>query len=159
MKKCTLFSLGDQSVSIRFFINLFTIFGKDIGFSNTSIKNTLEGTIQNINGFNCQSTYCGARNESENKLQFFNIFLSCPEETKEPSIKDLIKNTYRLKIKEWNKICECGCNMILKRETYIYSNKYLVVNMQGVNISTRALKNTKIKLDDICLNPNKKIYY
>jgi hypothetical protein len=49
--------------------------------------------------------------------------------------------------------------MILKRETYIYSNKYLVVNIQGVNISTRALKNTKIKLDDICLNPNKKIYY
>ena len=49
--------------------------------------------------------------------------------------------------------------MILKRETYIYPNKYLVVNMQGVNISTRALKNTKIKLDDICLNSNKKIYY
>ena len=61
-------------VSIRFFINLFTIFGKDLGFSNTSIKNTLEGTIQNINGFNCQSTYCGARNESENKLQFLIYF-------------------------------------------------------------------------------------
>ena len=49
--------------------------------------------------------------------------------------------------------------MILKRETYVYHNKYLVVNIQKANISTRTLKNTKIKLDDICLNANKKIYY
>ena len=46
--------------------------------------------------------------------------------------------------------------MILKRETYIYPNKYLVVNIQKANISTRTLKNTKIKLDDICLNAIKK---
>ena len=159
MKKCTIFSLGEQSDSIRFFRNLLTILEKELGFSNTCIKNTLEGTIQNINGFNCQSSFCGLRNESENKQQFFNIFLSCSEEAKELSINDLIKNTYKLKIKECNKMCECGCNMILKRETYVYPNKYLVVNIQKANISTRTLKNTKIKLDDICLNANKKIYY
>lgn len=159
LKKCTLFSLGEQSDSIRFFRNLLTILQKELGFSNTCIKNTLEGTIRNINAFNCQSTYCGTRNEIENKQQFFNIFISCSEEAKEPSINDLIKNTYKLKIQESNKICECGCNMILKRETYIYPNKYLVVNIQKANISTRTLKNTKIKLDDICLNINKKIFY
>lgn len=49
--------------------------------------------------------------------------------------------------------------MILKRETYIYPNKYFFVNIQKADISTRTLKNTKIKLDDICLNVNKKIYY
>ena len=143
----------------KIFQKFINNFEKVLGFSNRCIKNTLEGTIRNINGFNCQSTLCAARNESENKQQFFNIFISCSEEVKEPSINDLIKNTYKLKIKECNKICECGLNMILKRETYIYPNKYFFVNIQKADISTRTLKNTKIKLDDICLNVNKKIYY
>lgn len=159
LKKCTLFSLGEQSDFIRFFRNLLTILEKELGFSNTCIKNTLEGTIQNINGFNCENTYCGLRSESENKQQFFNIFVSCSEEAKEPSINDLIKNTCKLKIKKCNKICECGCNIILKRETYIYPNKYIAINIQKANISTGTLKKTKVKLDDICLNSNKKIYY
>ena len=98
MKKCTLFSLGEQSDSIRFFRNLLTILENELGFSNTCIKNTLEGTIRNINGFNCQSTLCAARNESENKQQFFNIFISCSEEVKEPSINDLIKYVYAVVI-------------------------------------------------------------
>ena len=97
LKKFTLFSLGEKSDSIRFVINLLTIMETQLGFPNTCINNTLEGTIRNINGFNCQSTYCGVRNESENKQQFFNIFISCSEEAKEPSINDLIKNTYKLK--------------------------------------------------------------
>ena len=159
LKKCDLFSLGEQSDSQRFYRNFTTILEKEFGPKNTCIKDVFEGKIKYINRLICENIFCPSRKESQTEQPFLDIFLSISEESKEYTIGQLINNTFQVQTKKSNKVCECGSNLTLNREGKIYPNKYLSLNIQRGKLSTRSLKQTKIKVVDFCVNPKQNIYY
>ena len=161
LKKCHLFRWGEQSDSQRFFSNLVSILEAEIGPSNTCIKNVFEVVFIIRNQFYCDNIYCGKINyQNENQQKMFVIFASVSDESKESPINELLWNTYKEKIKQSNKICNnCGKNLILKRGSFFNFNKYLFINIQKVDIETRMLNKTKIKIGDICLDQKNNIHY
>ncbi len=53
----------------------------------------------------------------------------------------------------------CGKNLTLKRQSFFGFNEYLSINIQKVNIDTRMINQIKVKVNDICFDQQKKIYY
>lgn len=160
LKKCNLFNLGEQSDSQRFFRNLASIFELEFGKLNTCIKNTFEVVVINRNQFYCENIYCGKTNyENNNEQRLFNVFVSVSDVKNETSINELLSNTYKTKILQSNKLCGCGKNLTLKRQSFFGFSEYLSINIQKVNINTRMLKQIKVKVNDICFDQQKNIYY
>ena len=155
LNKCNQFSLGEQSDSQRFYRYLATILEKEFGPSNTCIKNSFEGKFIYDNMFICENAFCSKKDEKKYEQQFYDIFVSVPENSIESSINDLIYNTYK-KNQELisNKKCGCGKHFKLNRNIFILPNKYLSVNIQKGKIKTRSLKKTIIKIDNIYLKEN-----
>ena len=154
-EKCTMFSLGEQSDSQRFYRNFVTILEKELGNKNTCIKQTFVGTFKYTNDFFCPNKFCGFRNTNIIEQPFYDIFLSVPE--KDSSINELIDQTYRSQILKSSKKCNCGNNFTLNRFCTICPNIYLSVNLQRGKISNRTLKNVEIQIDNIYIN-DKKFY-
>ena len=65
LKKCNLFSLGNQSDSQRFYRHLSTILEKEFGHFNTCIKETFEGKFTYINTLFCENTFCSGKIEKK----------------------------------------------------------------------------------------------
>ena len=150
IKKCNMFSLGQQSDSQRFYRNFLTILEKEIGPYNTCIKETFLGEFIFTMENRCSNTLCG-KSQPPNKVQqpFYDIFLSVPEY--ESAVKDLINLTYKLQIVKVNKKCSCGASINVIRNTKINPNRYFNMNIQRGKIATRNLKNTKIQIDNYYL--------
>lgn len=160
LKKCKLFNLGEQSDSQRFFRYLASIIETELGKLNTCIKNTFEVVVINRNQFYCENIYCGKTNyENDNEQRLYNVYVSVSDAKSESTINDLLSNTYKTKIIQSNKLCECGKNLALKRQSFFGFNEYLSINIQKVNIVTRMINQIKVKVDDICFDQQKKIYY
>ena len=150
LEKCNLFYLGEQSDSQRFYRNFMTILDKELGSSNTCIKQTFEGKFVYINHFNCQDKFCKGHNSNTVEQNFYDIFLSVPE--RDCSIKELIDQTYRSQSIKSNQKCKCKNNFNLTREIKICPNKYFGINLQRGKISNRTLKSTEIKINDFSGN-------
>ena len=160
LKKCNLFNLGEQSDSQRFFRNLASILENEFGKLNTCIKNTFEVVVVNRNQFYCENIYCGKTNyENNNEQRLYNVYVSVSDVTSESTINDLLWNTYKTKILQSNKLCGCGKNLTLKRQSFFGFNEYLSINIQKVNIDTRMINQIKVKVNDICFDQEKNIYY
>ena len=149
LKKCHIFSLGEQSDSQRFYRNLATIFEKEFGLLNTCIKNTFMGEFENTMYYYCSSSFCRISQQNTVNQSFYDIFISVPE--KETTIIELINKTYEIKKIESSKKCKCKNNLEFIRVSKIKPNIYLSVNIQRGKIETRTLKNTSIIIDIIKL--------
>jgi len=154
LKKCDVFSLGQQSDSQRFYRNLLTILEKEFGPSNTCIKYTFAGEFKYIMQYYCFNNFCKSNKIKTTEQPFNDIFVSVPE--KDSSINDLIDNTYKSQSIKSNKKC-CGRNIEIFRKCQIKPNKYLSINIQRGIVGTRALKNTLITIDNLIIEGN--IFY
>ncbi len=150
LKKCHLFSLGEQSDSQRFYKNFLTIIETELGPNNTCINDTFKGQFIYNMEFNCTNSNCRKYQKNIVKNSFYDIFVAVPEEHSE--IIDLINKTYRTQILKSSKKCKCGNNLELVRSCTINPNQYLSVNIQRANIKTRDLKKTLIKIDNLKLD-------
>ena len=146
LEKCHLFYLGEQSDSQRFYRNFMTILDKELGISNTCIKQTFEGKFRYNNQFNCQNKLCKISSSNIVEQNFYDVFLSVPE--RDCSIKQLIDQTYRTQSIKSNQKCRCKNNFILTRNIIIIPNKYFGINFQRGKISNRTLKSTDIAIQD-----------
>ena len=148
LKKCNLFSLGEQSDSQRFYKNFVTILENEFGALNTCINNTFKGQFTYTMEYSCDRC---RRSETKTADQFFfDIFVRVTE--KECTINELIKLTYQEQsIPSSQKCRECQKNLVLSRSCKIKPNQYLSVNIQRALIKTRDLKHTKIKIGNLIL--------
>ena len=146
LKKCNLFSLGQQSDSQRFYKNFVTILENEFGPLNTCVNDTFKGKFTYTMEYFCDS--CEWRDKKITNQFFFDIFVRVTEI--ECTINDLIKLTYKEQIITSSQKCRrCGKNLVLRRSCEIKPNKYLSVNIQRAIIEIRDLKNTKIKIDKL----------
>ena len=97
LKKCNLFSLGEQSDSQRFYRNLATIFDKELGSNNTCIKEIFKGTLTYSMIYSCPNKFCLIE-KSTNSVQqpFYDLIVSVGE--KDCTINELINETYKMQI-------------------------------------------------------------
>ena len=153
LKKCNLFSLGEQSDSQRFYRNLATIFDKELGSNNTCIKEIFKGTLTYSMDYSCPNKFCPIE-KSTNSVQqpFYDLIVSVGE--KDCTINELINETYKMQILTSAKKCTCGSNLQIIRNCKIMPNKYLSINIQRGKISTRTIKNNVITIDNLFIKEN-----
>ena len=153
LKKCNLFSLGEQSDSQRFYRNLATIFDKELGSNNTCIKEIFKGTLTYSMIYSCPNKFCPI-GKSTNSVQqpFYDLIVSVGE--KDCTINELINETYKIQILTSAKKCTCGTNLQIIRNCKIMPNKYLSINIQRGKISTRTIKNNVITIDNLFIKEN-----
>lgn len=153
LKKCNLFSLGEQSDSQRFYRNLATIFDKELGSNNTCIKEIFKGTLTYSMIYSCPNKFCPI-GKSTNSVQqpFYDLIVSVGE--KDCTINELINETYKMQILTSAKKCTCGSNLQIIRNCKIMPNKYLSINIQRGKISTRTIKNNVITIDNLFIKEN-----
>jgi hypothetical protein len=154
-KVCSLFSLGEQSDSQRFYRNLAIILEKELGDSNTCIKDTFIGEFIHTMNFSCSCCFCEGEETNIVNQRFFDLLIKAKD--KASGIIELLNETYRKQNIISSKKCQkfnCNYNLVLTKSSKIRPNKYLSVNIQKGNISNRLLNNNSVIIDNLFINGN-----